>query len=651
MPAPINLAALEQFSRALLLRLPFARAIYGKLRNSILADLQQMRQRPAFAEGIAGRIPLLETSVFQTFPSPDFNGDIDIPISIVMSTHNRGHCIGDAIDSVLAQRYRHWELIIVDDGSEDSTAQDVSSYLGDERIRYIVQSHRGHSNARNHGLRLARGALIAYLDSDNVWYPDFLIAAAEAFTRNPSVDFVYGALVSRHHGDETRPVLWYEFDRDELLKHNYIDLNTMVHRSALVGRFGGFDESLDRLTDWDLALRYSAHAPAKRIPVLAARYRVRDNARISDTVPYGPAYFNVRRKWLTPRDGGGLRVLYVVWHYPQLSESYIETEIRGMQRLGVHVEVWRQTTPVSPYPSLVPVHDGSISDAIKAARPDILHVHWLGFGLSQEAWLRDAGIPVTFRLHGFEVTSATLSELLKRSWVSAIYAFPHQLQLVDAADARIRAINSQFDSVLFKPNENKDRRLVVRTAAALASKDLPFLFDLAEQLPDFRFVLAGVTCNEREAYVTELKELHRQKSSRVDLRFDVPREEVAALVGSAGIYLHTAVRPGQNGATPLGMPISIAEAMATGAYLVVPDLPELTSYAGNAGIGYRDLAGAAKAIADTAGWSDDQWFRAWRGSVDRAFLHHADEAVLLDILEDWHRIAGFVGSRAGTTIG
>jgi len=117
-------------------------------------------------------------------------------VSITMVSRNRAHCIGDAIRSVQAQHFADWELIVIDDGSTDGTRDTVARFAGDPRIRYIWQPPLGMAKARNHGLRLARGALIAYLDDDNLLYPDFLVAAVDTFSRKPDVDGLYGALVA-----------------------------------------------------------------------------------------------------------------------------------------------------------------------------------------------------------------------------------------------------------------------------------------------------------------------------------------------------------------------------------------------------------------------------------------------------------------------
>ena len=192
-----------------------------------------------------------------------------------------------------------------------------------------------------------------------------------------------------------------------------------------------------------------------------------------------------------------------------------------------------------------------------------------------------------------------------------------------------------FDTTLFQPFAEKDRRLVVRTGTALPSKDLMLFFEVAKKLPQHRFVMAAITANDRESYPDELREMWQRNGSVGELLFDVPREKLIPLVERAGIYLHTTNVPGMKDAAPVGMPISIAEMLATGAYILVRDLPALTAYVGDAGSAYRDADHAASLIEETTRWSDERWQEAWEKSVDRAFLHHADDLVLRPLFEEW----------------
>ena len=561
-----------------------------------------------------------------SFPSP--------VVSIVMPTWNRAKVISDAIGSVQAQLFTDWELIIIDDGSTDNTAEILAKFAGDQRIRHVKQPHVGASSARNRGLRLAQGSFIAYLDSDNLWYPGFLAAAVNAFEADPATDTVYGALITEVHGEDQR-VLFKPFDRTELTRENFIDLNTFVHRRSLVDAYGTFDETLDRLIDWDLILRYTQHAPARRLPVLAARYRVIDGHRISNNAVLGTNFFQVRRKLRKPSGlSKPIRVLYLLWHYPQLSETYIESEILCMKRWGVHIEVWSRCDVATRYEPSVPVHRGSVAEAIAACRPDILHVHWTNIAVEEGETLRASGLPFTVRGHGFEFNDRAIHQILSLPGLRRAFVFPHQINGF-SAEPRLTPMASAFDTALFRPEPNKDRRLVIRTAAALGSKDLELFFEVAKQLRDYRFVLAVVECLNGKPYLDKLVKTWKESNTPAELMFNIPRDQLAPLVHRAGFYLHTMTPPNHPGGTPIGMPISIAEAMATGAHLLVRNVPPLNAYFGKVGSVYNNAKHAAKLIAETQDWPETKWKQAWSRSVDHAFMKQADELVLQPLYDEW----------------
>lgn len=560
----------------------------------------------------------------------------DPAVAVVLPTYNRAVYLSDAVASVQAQTFPHWELIIVDDGSTDGTPAVVHPLLVDRRIRYLQQPKANGSAARNRGIAATDAPLIAYLDSDNLWYPEFLARTVDCLATETDVDLVYGALVSDLHGLDRRCILWREFDRTKLLKENYIDTNVIVHRRALVARYGGWNTSLERLVDWDLVLRYTQHRPARALNVLAARYRACDDQRVTLTARRWPAEVAVCRSWFPPTTPARRpRVLYVVWHYPQLSETYAETELRCLRSWGVHVEVWCTSAGVSLYPIDVPVHRSNLTDAIAAVRPDIIHIHWLSFAHTQQAELAASGLPVTLRLHGFDVTPESLAHWLAHDWVSAVYAYPAQIAAGSLADERVKPMPVGFETALFQPAVRKDRRMVLRTSAALPSKQLKLFLELAIRLPEYRFVLAAVTCHNAEACADDLRAQHAAMQSPAELVFDVPREQVAELVAQAGIYVHTLVPPGQTGATPVGQPISIAEAMATGCYCLVRDLPELAAMVGNGGTTYRDLDELVALIRATQDWSDAVWQAVQDRAIERAFEHHADTMVFRTLFNDW----------------
>ena len=215
--------------------------------------------------------------------------------SIVMPTHNRAYCIQRAIDSLLRQTYRNFELVVVDDASTDGTGDQLRlRYAGDietGRVKYLVVEKGGVSKTRNAGLRAARGEWIGYLDSDNEVVPTFLEAFARAIAVHPNVRNFYARLICR----ESRRRLGEPFDLGRLLDANYIDLGVYVHHRSLIEELGGFDENMARLVDWELIARQcKAHTPVFIDETVMIYNDSVDMPRITNTVDLveSRAYFH-----------------------------------------------------------------------------------------------------------------------------------------------------------------------------------------------------------------------------------------------------------------------------------------------------------------------------------------------------------------------
>jgi uncharacterized coiled-coil protein SlyX len=120
-------------------------------------------------------------------------GDSSPLVSIVLPVWNRRSLVGAAIDSVLSQTYGNWELLVVDDGSTDGSRDVVAGTLRDPRVRLLTQERAGVSRARNLALQHARGEIVAYLDSDNEWFPGYLAEIVSTFAANLAADCAYAA--------------------------------------------------------------------------------------------------------------------------------------------------------------------------------------------------------------------------------------------------------------------------------------------------------------------------------------------------------------------------------------------------------------------------------------------------------------------------
>jgi glycosyltransferase involved in cell wall biosynthesis len=111
-------------------------------------------------------------------------------VSVVIPAHNSQRYIVPTLDSILAQKHRPLEILVVDDGSSDSTAQTVRGYAPE--VRLIEQEQRGHPAARNTGIRAASGEFLGFLDHDDLWSPDKLERQIASFERNAELDLVFG---------------------------------------------------------------------------------------------------------------------------------------------------------------------------------------------------------------------------------------------------------------------------------------------------------------------------------------------------------------------------------------------------------------------------------------------------------------------------
>ena len=229
---------------------------------------------------------LYSTEQKQTLVRQLHSCEQNLRVSVIMPTWNRADLIETAINSVLSQTYANWELLVIDDGSEDDTEKIVKQFaVSDSRITYHLIEHRGVSEARNFGLKHSRGELIAYIDSDNAWDQDYLLIMTNAISdRNHCA---YCALRIVNDGLVDSPVFRKNsFDIQKLKQSNYIDLNVFMHKKELYLELGGFDTSLRRWVDWDLILRYTSKYSPSVVPVALCKYNDRRNiSRISYQEP------------------------------------------------------------------------------------------------------------------------------------------------------------------------------------------------------------------------------------------------------------------------------------------------------------------------------------------------------------------------------
>ncbi len=201
-------------------------------------------------------------------------------VSTIIPTYNRAYTLRDAIESALRQTYLNFEIIVVDDGSSDNTREIVAS-LPQEKIRYVRhERNRGCSAAYNTGIAAATGRLVAFLDSDDVWKPDYLERQLGLMSRHVEVDAVFSdteiwersvtpSLVGLLNAfpkllRSDRGVTEYVFTGRQiylcLLEEVPIKPSAFIVKREMFEKSGVFDEAWPSGTDWDLFIRLSRWA-------------------------------------------------------------------------------------------------------------------------------------------------------------------------------------------------------------------------------------------------------------------------------------------------------------------------------------------------------------------------------------------------------
>lgn len=217
-------------------------------------------------------------------------------VSVIIPVYNSAKYITDAIDSVLAQTYKNYEIIIVNDGSTDSTAEVVKKYLRSQildhrpqAIRYVYQENKGPSAARNRGIKEAKGEYIAFLDSDDVWLPEKIELQMAEILKSPSLGLITCGEINVNLINSTEEYSYglRGLNRNKAL--NLLLLKNIIHggspvliRKECLDRVGLFDEKLQVAEDWDLWLRICRHYDFKGIDKPLVKILIRENSQCSD---------------------------------------------------------------------------------------------------------------------------------------------------------------------------------------------------------------------------------------------------------------------------------------------------------------------------------------------------------------------------------
>lgn len=185
-------------------------------------------------------------------------------VSVLMTTRNRPHLIGKAVDSILKQTFKDFELLIVDASSDDKTKKIVLSY-NDPRIIYL----RGNGNiawGRNFGLKQAIGDYITYCDDDELPYPNRLKKLKGLLDKHPDVGLIYTDILKYIKDKKISTIISYDFNKYRLEVYCFFGVGNVMHRRKCIEKIGFFDEHLEVAEDWDMWLRISDYFKIAHLP-------------------------------------------------------------------------------------------------------------------------------------------------------------------------------------------------------------------------------------------------------------------------------------------------------------------------------------------------------------------------------------------------
>lgn len=202
-------------------------------------------------------------------------------VSIVVPAYNAERYISATIGSVQAQTFTDWEMIIINDGSNDQTEEVIFAFLFDNRIKYFAQQNTGVSIARNNGIKKASGKYIAFLDADDAWEPGNLEQKVNLLESDPAIDWVFSDMYyADEHLNRTGPA---PEGRDDNMLENILlwegevipgPCSNIVIKKEILDKDISFDPHLSTAADQDLSLSLAHRYKGKRIPLPLWTYRV-----------------------------------------------------------------------------------------------------------------------------------------------------------------------------------------------------------------------------------------------------------------------------------------------------------------------------------------------------------------------------------------
>jgi glycosyltransferase involved in cell wall biosynthesis len=611
-------------------RLAESHLAYKRLMNK--PSVRFMFKAKALIDGIAHNLRLLKDIFIKTVPEanlsplqeqavpPDITEHLDRfsaddLISIITPTYNRGYVIEKAVESAMSQTYPHWELIIVDDGSTDDTDQVLERYLDDERVVVVHKNRQGVGAARNAGIKLARGEYIAFLDSDDIWDKNFL----KTMLYHMKNEDECCALAYCDHVlyDENSTVVRQQhdpFSYGKIREETVIDLCTVLARKGAIADVGLFDETMTKWVDHELFLRVADRYEIKHVPYFLLHYfRLPDGISVTPDSEIGMDHNNdvIRRtKEKT------LKIAYVLWDYPAVSQSFVISEIAWLVGRGYDVRVYHTVDPDlrTEVEYDVPTHRiedvSGLVALLREHRRNIIHSHFAYpvTTLLTHPAATEAEIPFTFNPHAVDIFHRDNRErnrigLVSQSrWCKGVAALGHYHR--DFLISR----GVPAERIFIKPGASdlgffrqKDRPPpssignIVSIGRFVEKKGMEYLITAGSLLTDIPVTIHVYGYGPLE------ERLRTLAKNVTNVRIHKPPKspgEVKKILAEADLFVLPCVESDTGDKD--GIPTSLMEAMASGVPVISTDISSIPDLVSDRETGFlaeqKDAAGLAHTI-------------------------------------------------------
>ena len=247
-------------------------------------------------------------------------------VTVILPTYNRRRYLPAAIQSILHQTFRDWRLLVVNDGGEN--VSDVIASFGDSRIEWHDRPHLGKAAALNYGLSLVHSTYIAYMDDDDIVYPDHL-SELVALAERSKAEFVFSdtwAILVGPDGTEIRR--YVENDEDvafnDIRLFNRINHKQILHTKRLADETGGYDERLRILIDYDYIRRLAERATPVHLRIVTGEHYLRQTSGEAND------FSSITGLWVSDPEACGRSIAFLFEKDPAaLADLYREAHRNG----------------------------------------------------------------------------------------------------------------------------------------------------------------------------------------------------------------------------------------------------------------------------------------------------------------------------------